>query len=92
MQDSQTAKLTVGSNTYEFPIETATTGEKAIDIGKLRARTGLVTLDDGMANTAACKSAITYIDGEKGILQYRGIPIETLAEQSTFTETAYLII
>ncbi len=92
MQDSQTAKLTVGSNTYEFPIETATTGEKAIDIGKLRARTGLVTLDDGLANTAACKSAITYIDGEKGILQYRGIPIETLAEQSTFTETAYLII
>ncbi len=92
MQDSQTAKLTIGEQTYEFPIETASTGERAINIAKLRSQTGYVTMDDGLANTATCTSAITYIDGEKGILQYRGIPIETLAEHSTFTETAYLII
>ncbi|MBE6414817.1 MAG: citrate synthase [Verrucomicrobiaceae bacterium] len=92
MQTSETARLTIGTNNYDFPVVQATTGEKAIDISKLRAQTGYTTIDDGLANTAACTSEITYIDGEKGILEYRGIPIETLAENSTFIETAYLII
>lgn len=88
----ETVKLTIGENTFDFPVDVATTGEKAINIGKLRAQTGYITIDDGLANTAACESSITYVDGEKGIMQYRGIPIETLAANSTFIETAYLII
>ena len=68
MQSSETARLTVDGKSFDFPVNVATTGEKAIDISKLRAQTGYVTLDDGLANTAACESAITYIDGEKGIL------------------------
>ena len=64
----------------------------ALDISQLRARTGLITLDPGFGNTGACTSAITFIDGEKGILRYRGIPIEQLAEKSTFIETAWLLI
>src|SRR5439155_11169845 len=58
----------------------------------LRSETGLITLDDGYANTGSCRSQVTFIDGERGILRYRGIPIEELAEKSTFVETAYLII
>lgn len=92
MDKPETAALNVGGKTFEFPVDIATTGEKAINISKLRAQTGYVTIDDGLANTAACESSITYVNGEKGILQYRGIPIEVLAENSTFTETAYLII
>jgi citrate synthase len=69
-----------------------TAGERAIDVSKLREETGLITLDDGYGNTGSCQSAITFIDGEKGILRYRGIPIEELAEQSTFKEAAYLLI
>lgn len=88
----ETVKLTIGENTFDFPVDVATTGERAINIGKLRAQTGYITIDDGLANTAACESSITYVDGEKGIMQYRGIPIETLAANSTFIETAYLII
>ena len=71
---------------------TGTEGEKAIDISTLRNSTGYVTLDDGYGNTGSCTSAVTFIDGEKGILRYRGIPIEELAERSTFVETAYLLI
>jgi citrate synthase len=67
-------------------------GERAIDISTLRDVSGYITLDDGYSNTGSCSSAITFIDGEKGILRYRGIPIERLAEESTFIETAYLII
>ena len=63
-----------------------------MDISSLRANTGYITLDDGYGNTGSCVSKITFIDGEKGILRYRGIPIEELAEKSTFIETAYLII
>ncbi len=77
----------------EAPIVVGTEGEKGIDIGQLRAQTGgIVTLDPAFMNTASTKSAITFIDGNKGILRYRGIPIEQLAEQSTFVETAYLLI
>ncbi len=86
------AKIIIDQNTYEFPVLEGSEGEKAIDISKLRANTGYITLDEGFANTGACKSSITYIDGEKGKLCYRGIPIEILADNSTFIETAYLII
>jgi citrate synthase len=75
-----------------LPLIEGTAGERAIDISKLRDQTGLITLDSGYGNTGSCQSAITFIDGEKGILRYRGIPIEELAEQSTFIETALLII
>jgi citrate synthase len=77
---------------YSFPVVDGTGGEKAVDISTLRRDTGLITLDAGYQNTGSCLSSITYIDGEKGILRYRGIPIETLAEKGTFTETAFLLI
>src|SRR5205809_1209225 len=89
---AETAKLTVDGKTLELPIVTGTEGERGIDITSLRAKTGLITLDPGYANTGSCKSAIAFIDGEKGILRYRGIPIEQLAEKSTFLEVAYLLI
>lgn len=79
-------------NEHTYPLVEGTIGDNAIDIGKLRAETGLVTYDGGFVNTAACKSAITFIDGEEGILRYRGYPIEQLAEQGSFLETAYLLI
>jgi citrate synthase len=75
-----------------LPLIEGTAGERAIDISKLRDQTGLITLDSGYGNTGSCKSAITFIDGEKGILRYHGIPIEELAEQSSFIETVLLII
>ena len=76
----------------KLPVVTGTEGEKAIDISNLRRDTGFITLDPGFANTGSCLSAITYMDGEKGILRYRGIPVEQLAENATFKETAYLLI
>jgi citrate synthase len=88
----ETATLIVAGKTYELPIIVGSEGEKALDISKLRRETGLVTLDPGFVNTANCKSAITFVDGENGILRYRGIPVEQLAEQSTFVETTYLLI
>lgn len=75
-----------------LPVVTGSEGEKAIDIARLRAETGFITLDPGYVNTGSCLSAITFMDGEKGILRYRGIPVEQLAEHSTFKETAYLLI
>lgn len=89
---SEKAKLTLGDKTFELPVFTGTEGEKAIDITKLRADTGYITLDSGYMNTGACTSAITFLDGEKGILKYRGYSIEELAEKSTFTEVSYLVI
>jgi citrate synthase len=89
---SKTAKLELDGKVYELPVVVGSEGEKAIDISELRSATGYITLDDGYGNTGSCSSAITFIDGEKGILRYRGIPIEQLAEKSTFLETAYLII
>ncbi len=89
---AETAKLSVDGKTLELPIVTGSEGERGIDISTLRAKTGLITLDPGYANTGSCRSAIAFIDGEKGILRYRGIPIEQLAEQSTFLEVAYLLI
>jgi citrate synthase len=89
---SEKAKLELNGKVYELPVVTGTEQEKAIDISLLRDTTGHITLDDGYANTGSCSSAVTFIDGEKGILRYRGIPIEELAVRSTFIETAYLLI
>jgi citrate synthase len=85
-------KIVLDGDTYELPVVVGTEGEKAIDIGQLRQMTGLITLDPGYANTGSCKSAITFMDGEKGILRYRGIPVEELAKHSSFIETSYLLI
>ena len=89
---SETAKINLGGTDYELPVTTGSENEKAIDITKLRGTTGYITLDSGFKNTGATKSAITFLDGEKGILRYRGYPIEQLAEHSTFLEVAYLLI
>jgi citrate synthase len=89
---ANTAQLCVDGKTLDLPIVEGSEGERAIDIRRLRSQTGLITLDPGYANTGACRSAITFIDGEKGILRYRGVPIEQLAEQSSFLEVAYLLI
>ena len=86
------AIITLGDTKLEAPLIVGTEDERAIDIGQLRAKTGYVTLDPAFMNTASVKSAITFIDGDKGILRYRGIPIEQLAEKSSFVETAYLLI
>jgi citrate synthase len=86
------AEIKLGNVTFEAPVVVGTEKELGIDIGSLRSKTGYVTLDPAFMNTASTKSAITFIDGEKGILRYRGIPIEELAEKSTFVETAYLLI
>ncbi len=86
------AQLIIEGKTYELPILTGSEGEKAIDISTLRQKNGFITLDVGFGNTGSCKSSITFMDGEKGILRYRGIPVEQLAEHSTFVETAYLLI
>ena len=86
------ATITLGGTTFEAPLVIGTEQERAIDIGALRAKTGLVTIDPAFMNTASVRSAITFIDGDQGILRYRGIPIEQLAEKSTFVETAYLLI
>lgn len=86
------AKLILDGKEYKLPVVEGTEHEKAVDISKLRAETGYITLDDGYGNTGSCQSKITFIDGEKGILRYRGIPVEELAEHSIFAETAYLVI
>lgn len=86
------AKIELEGKVYEFPVIVGSENEKAIDIGKLRDTTGYVTLDSGYKNTGATKSAITFLDGEEGILRYRGYPIEQLAEKASFLEVAYLLI
>ena len=86
------AKLELDGKIYPLPTVEGSEGEKAVDISSLRANTGYITLDDGYGNTGSCVSKVTFIDGDKGILRYRGIPIEELAEKSNFVETAYLII
>ncbi|MGD2075192.1 MAG: citrate synthase [Gammaproteobacteria bacterium] len=89
---SETATLVLDDREYELPVLRGTEGETAIDIRKLRDRTGLITLDPGYANTGSCESAITYIDGERGILRYRGIPIEQFENNPNFVEVAWLLI
>lgn len=89
---SEKVEIKLKDSTFEAPVVTGTENERAIDIANLRAKTGLVTLDPAFMNTASTKSAITFLDGEKGVLRYRGIPIEQLAEKSRFIEVAYLLI
>ncbi len=89
---SETAKIIIANKTVEYPIIVGTEGEKAIDISKLRADTGCITLDNGLMNSGSCKSAVTFLDGEKGVLRYRGYSIDELAEKAIFREVAYLLI
>jgi len=89
---SEIASIILSDKKYDLPVITGTENEKALDISKLRDQTGYITLDSGYKNTGATKSAITFLDGEKGILKYRGYPIEQLAEKSSFIEVAYLLI
>ena len=88
----QSAKLTLGDETYEFPVLSGTVGPDVIDIRSLYAQTGLFTYDPGFTSTAACDSAITYIDGDKGELLYRGYPIDQLADNSSYIEVCYLLL
>ena len=88
----ESAELTIGDKALTLPIVPATDGSPAVDVAALLKDTGYTALDYGFANTASTRSAITYLDGDKGVLRYRGYPIEQLAEQSTFLETAYLLI
>ena len=90
---AEIAKLQIGDNAYEFPVTKGSENELAIDIKTLRGVTGgVITIDPGYKNTGACKSAITFLDGEKGVLSYRGYSIEDLAEKADFLEVAYLLI
>jgi len=90
---SDTAKLKIGENTYEFPLIKGTENEVAINIKSLRGATnGVITIDPGFKNTGSCESAVTFLDGEKGILRYRGYSIEELAEKANFLEVAYALI
>ena len=89
---SNEAKLELDGKVYNLPTVSGSENEKAVDISSLRSSTGYITIDDGYGNTGSCTSKITFIDGNKGILRYRGIPIEELAEKSNFIETAYLVI
>jgi citrate synthase len=86
------ARLKVEDKEIELPLVIGTENERGIDIGKLRAETGCITLDEGYMNTGATQSAITYLDGEAGVLRYRGYPVEVLADKSDFVEIAYLLI
>jgi citrate synthase len=86
------AQLRLGDQTIELPILIGSEGERAIDVRSLRSQTGYITFDPGYANSGACRSSITFIDGDKGILRYRGIPIEELADKSSFLEVAYLLL
>ncbi|MBD3346768.1 MAG: citrate synthase [Chitinivibrionales bacterium] len=92
MNDQTSIVLKNGDNEYTFPLLSATAGYHGIDISKIRALSGYYNFDNGFSNTAACQSAITFIDGENGILRYRGYSIEDLAEQCLFTEVAYLLV
>jgi citrate synthase len=89
---TKNATLSYDGKNYDLPVVVGTEAEAAVDISQLRAKSNLITLDSGYANTGACQSNITFIDGEQGILRYRGYPVEELAQRSTFVETAYLLI
>jgi citrate synthase len=89
---TETVTLIIDGNEHTLPVVQGTEGERAVDISKLRAQTGLISLDPGYGNTGSCESAITFIDGEKGILRYRGIPIEQFEKNPNFVEVAWLLI
>jgi citrate synthase len=89
---SETAKIILDGKTYEYPVVVGSEGEKAIDIKKLRADSGYITIDEGYGNTGSCQSAITFIDGDQGILRHRGYSIEDLSANATFVQTAWLLM
>ena len=89
---NKTAKVTVGDESHNYPVKAGTIGPEVVDISKLYATTGMFTYDPGFTSTASCESKITYIDGDEGILLYRGYPIEQLAEHGDFLETCYLLL
>ena len=90
-ETSKTATLTFDGKAYEFPVHAGTIGPDVIDIGKLYSQTKAFTFDPGFTSTASCLSSITFIDGDEGVLLYRGYPIEQLAEKGDFLETCYLL-
>ena len=92
LSENEKASINIYGDEYELPLIVGSEGEVGIDIAKLRAESGAVTLDNAFVNTASATSAITFLDGEKGILRYRGYPIEQLAEKASFLETAYLLV
>lgn len=92
MSSPNEAIIGLNNEEYRFPVRQSTTGTLGIDIRKLHSESGVLTYDPGFLSTASCQSKITYVDGEKGILLYRGYPIEQLAEKSTFLEVAYLLL
>ncbi len=87
-----TGSFSLGDQTVNMPVKTGTIGPSVVDIGKLYAQTGMFTYDPGFTSTASCESKITYIDGDEGVLLYRGYPIEQLAEHGDFLETCYLLL
>ena len=89
---SDKAKLNFDNNEYEFQVVTGSEKEKAIDVSSLRSEANLITIDPGFKNTGSCRSSITFLDGEKGVLRYRGYSIEDLAENASFLEVAFLLI
>ena len=89
---SEVAKIEIAGQTHEVPLVVGSEGERAIDISKFRASTGYITIDPGYGSTGACESAITFLNGEQGVLRYRGYPIEQLAEKASFLEVAWLLI
>ena len=91
-QSHDFAELKIDGKVIRLPIVVGTEGERALDITNLRQESGLVSLDPGFANTASCMSRITYVDGERGILRYRGIPIEELVNKAMFVDVAYLLV
>ncbi|SVE22017.1 uncharacterized protein METZ01_LOCUS474871, partial [marine metagenome] len=88
----ESATIRIGSENYTFPLIKGTENETAVDLRTLRGTSSCITFDDGYGNTGSCESKITFINGEKGILRYRGYPIEQLAEKSTYLESAYLLL
>ena len=89
---TEKATLKIGDQTIDLPVIVGSEGERAVDITQLRATTGYVTFDPSFGNTASCKSDITFINGEKGILRYRGIPIDQFVDNPDFVEVAWLLI
>src|ERR1700726_1010947 len=87
-----TGSFSIGDSTVQMPVKTGALGPSVVDIGKLYAQTGMFTYDPGFTSTASCESEITYIDGEEGVLLYRGYPIEQIAEHGDFLETCYLLL
>ena len=92
VEQKGTIKVKIGDKEVELPLLQGSEGEQAIDIGSLRGQTGVITLDEGFVNTGSTRSSITFLNGEEGVLRYRGYPIEELAAKSDFVETAYLLI